>query len=706
MDELPGNSLGALPVELRDAAVEDSLDAGLRRRHGQHFTKADPADLLIALCVRDPGSTVLDPACGTGILLRRAAARLRFLEGAAGKQTGRLTGIEMDPRLARAAQAQVPAAIIINGDFLDRAPRPGSSAVRVRGPLVRNQECGPEARAPRPGSSAVRVRGPLVRRSNNAGRRPAHQARAPGYGPAHLRSAINSVDAIVGNPPYVRQELIDPARKRMAPHAGPALSGRSDLHARFWFPSLALLRPGGRLGFITSGAWLDAGYGAALRDWLAAKHRLVAIVESQVESWFDRARVRTIIAIVQRDPPDAARPARFVSLRVPLASLVPAGLSPRERLSRFDRIARAIEDGEDAGDGAAGVSIRIGLTADRHEALEPAHSTRSVRPTSPGAPGSPLVVRSVPAASLGGRTWGPLLRLPDLYFEIIARGAARMVPLSEVATVRWGIKTGDDAVFCPPRDRKLLVEERFLSPLVFTLAELDRLVVTRDQLKRCVLLVDRRLAPAGGQGEERLRAWIARAEREGSHLRPTCAARARAGRAWYELRPAPPGAILWSIMHQYRHLAPLNPESFPVNDNLLQIDPKPGVSGRLLAAILNSHVTALVKHAHGRQRNEGMLKTQAGDLKAMPILDPRTIDAEAAVGLIAAFDAIASRRIGTVPQECGRADRQALDRLVLEALGWEPSEAKAEVERLSACLRGLYASERLWEVDAVRRRRR
>jgi len=633
-------------VDERDAAVEESLDDGLRHRHGQHFTKDDPADLMIALCVRHPMAAVLDPACGTVALLLRAATRLAFLRGAAGMGSGHLTGIEVDPRLARAAQARVPGATIINDDFLDHG-------LGVNG--------GPEARAPSPGSSAVRVRGPLVRKSNAVS----------GTAPALPRD----FDAIVGNPPYVRQELIDPARKRMAPPAGPALSGRSDLHARFWSPSLALLRPGGRLGFITSGAWLDAGYGAALRDWLTTSHRLVAMVESSVESWFDRARVRTVIAIVQRDPPDASRPARFVSLRVPLATLVPAGLPLEERLARFDRMARAIESGADAGDA--------------------------------------LGVRGVPSLALGGRTWGPLLRLPELYFAIAARGASRLVPLSEVATVRWGIKTGDDAVFCPPRDREPPVEERFLSPLVFTLMELDRLVVTRDQLRRNVLLVERGRENAAGREDAAsredaagLRAWIARAERDGAHLRPTCAARARAGRAWYELRPAPSGAILWSIMHQYRHLAPINPEGFPVNDNLLQIDPKPGISTRLLAAILNSHVTALIKHAHGRQRNEGMLKTQAGDLRGMPILDPRAIGADEAGALVAAFDAIASRRIGTVPQECGRADRRALDRLVLEALGWTSREAEAEAGRLSSCLTDLYAGERLWEVDAVRRRRK
>jgi len=616
--------------ERRDAGIERGIGPETRRARGQHFTRDNPADLMAALCIRMPGATVLDPACGTGALLRRAAARLRFLGGG-----GRIAGVELDPRIASAARGAVPGAEIVTGDFLGRD------------------------------------------------------------GPALPRR----VDAVLGNPPYVRHERIGAQAKAALPAAPFTVSRRSDLHVHFWPRALARLRPGGRLGFLTSATWIDAAYGAPLRRWLMENFHVVAIVEPQSESWFDDARIRTLIVIVEKPggerAPSGARaakagegkhsamdrgaprsPTRFVRLDVPLSRIVPDELDPEERLARFDSLARGIERGtlpEETG------SIRDVSTC------------AGIVPETGGAG----------ASTARAHAWGALLRLPAIHFEILDRGGDRMVPLGEVATVRWGIKSGDDRVFFRHRDAPPPVEPRWLAPAVFSLMDLDRLVVTQDQLPRRVILVD------GPAASPRLRAWIAAAERDrGSHQRPTCAARARAGRAWYELRPRPAGSILWSIMQQYRHLVPCNPQRFPVNDNLLQIDPRDGVPAALLAALLNSHVVALLKHGWGRRRNEGMLKTQAFDVRALPIPDPRRIPRARAAAIIAAFERIGGRSIGRVAEECVRADRRALDRLVLRGCGFKAGEVDGVLDRLASALQALHAGERALELDSVRRRRK
>ena len=54
-----------------------------RHRFGQHFTGDDPVDLINAFCIRGPGDTVLDPACGSGSFLVRAYYRKRHLGAAA-----------------------------------------------------------------------------------------------------------------------------------------------------------------------------------------------------------------------------------------------------------------------------------------------------------------------------------------------------------------------------------------------------------------------------------------------------------------------------------------------------------------------------------------------------------------------------------------------------------------------------------------------
>lgn len=596
--------------------IERALDPSARRRLGQHFTPPGVADLVAAFCLRDARDTVLDPACGTGAFLMRARARLKHLGG----DGSGVLGVELDPDLAAAARSNLGDAEsrrILTGDFLGR---------------------------------------------NEAWR----CALVPDGG----------LDAIVGNPPYVRQELIDCEKEAAIDDGGPRLSRRADLHARFWPRALSLLRPGGRLGLVTSGTWLDAEFGGPLRDWIAEQFTVVAVLESEREAWFDDARVRAVATIVEKRAPRPGDRVRFVRLTRTLREMTPANPEPSRWLERLAEFARAVERGEPIPMGAARL-------------------------------------RSVPAGDLRGVRWGPLLRQPDLHFELLARAGERLVPLEDLAEVRWGIKTGDDRFFwCAPGSDE--VESEFLAPAVFRLTDLDQLIVTKERIPRRLVLIDLSRRPAPPLEGTRLLDRIRRAERErGSHLRPTCAARERAsggpgipGRRWFELRPGPPGEILWSIMHQYRHLVPLNPHGILANDNLLLLRCREGVDPRLLAALLNSHLVALVKHAHGRQRNEGMLKTQAFDLRGMPVPDPRRIPRATADELLAAFGAIAARPIGKVADECRRADRQRLDRAALRAAGLGPGEADATADRLSACLIGMHAKERAWEVDATSRRRK
>ena len=49
----------------------------------------------------------------------------------------------------------------------------------------------------------------------------------------------------------------------------------------------------------------------------------------------------------------------------------------------------------------------------------------------------------------GGGKWGKYLRAPDLYFRIMERYGKRFVPLGEIATIRFGVKSGCDAFFMP-----------------------------------------------------------------------------------------------------------------------------------------------------------------------------------------------------------------------------------------------------------------
>jgi adenine-specific DNA-methyltransferase len=80
--------------------------------------------------------------------------------------------------------------------------------------------------------------------------------------------------AFVGNPPYVRHHGLAPAIKRyaktLAREAGLSASGLSGLHAWFFVATYLRHAARGDIGaFVTSAQWLDAGYGAVVRDLLS-----------------------------------------------------------------------------------------------------------------------------------------------------------------------------------------------------------------------------------------------------------------------------------------------------------------------------------------------------------------------------------------------------------------------------------------------------
>ena len=76
--------------------------------------------------------------------------------------------------------------------------------------------------------------------------------------------ADGGFDAVIGNPPYVRQEWISADKPYLKEHYK-AFDGVADLYVYFYELGLNVLKPGGRLGFIATNKWMKAGYGEALR---------------------------------------------------------------------------------------------------------------------------------------------------------------------------------------------------------------------------------------------------------------------------------------------------------------------------------------------------------------------------------------------------------------------------------------------------------
>ena len=110
-------------------------------------------------------------------------------------------------------------------------------------------------------------------------------------------------DIVIGNPPYVRQELIRPIKpilKRLFPEV---YAGKADLYVYFYKRGTELLRAGGGLIYISSNSFLRAGFSRKLRKFFTDKvyfHRLLDFGSVPVF----KAGVDTCIFLYENKAPD------------------------------------------------------------------------------------------------------------------------------------------------------------------------------------------------------------------------------------------------------------------------------------------------------------------------------------------------------------------------------------------------------------------
>jgi len=90
--------------------------------------------------------------------------------------------------------------------------------------------------------------------------------------------AEGGFDVVLGNPPYVRMEFL----KTLKPYLEKryeVVSDRADLYCYFYERGLRLLKPGGRLGYISSNTFFKTGSGRPLRQYLLREATLESVVD-------------------------------------------------------------------------------------------------------------------------------------------------------------------------------------------------------------------------------------------------------------------------------------------------------------------------------------------------------------------------------------------------------------------------------------------
>ncbi len=110
--------------------------------------------------------------------------------------------------------------------------------------------------------------------------------------------ATGGFDVVVGNPPYVRQELLSPYKSYLESNYK-VFAGTTDLFAYFYEKSLNILKPNGLMAFISNTFTKTTGSGEVLRDYLANNAELVQFIDFGTLVVFEGATTYPVILVLR-----------------------------------------------------------------------------------------------------------------------------------------------------------------------------------------------------------------------------------------------------------------------------------------------------------------------------------------------------------------------------------------------------------------------
>jgi len=673
-----------IPYDVIGGIFERLVDQTERHYMGQFFTPVPVVDLILGFCQRDAGAVGLDPGCGSGTFLVRMYYRYKYLDAEVGHEQllERIWGIDIARFPAHLSTINLAIRdlsshenypIVIAEDFFDVEGTGSSVTIGLRQeslPLGFEEE-------------TKQLSADIIRRE------------------------VPPMNFVVGNPPYTRHEELheeifgEDYKQKLEDclgrdFPGLSVSKQAGIYAYFIPHGLRFLQNGGdRLGYVTLSSWLDANFGEGLKELLLTTTKIIAIVESRVERWFETTQMLPLILIVERvqsPQPLNEQQVKFVRLTKPLSQVIPLPTEGNETANirhwqKVDELTEAIEQAEQQ-DGEVFALQNTQLTE-----VQDDPQVKYVRTNG-------WETLCVPQSSLrSSEKWGKYLRAPIGYFKALGTHPDLIVPLGEgdnpPAFVTRGITTGAQAFFClenagNPFDVERIPDEymlrdpagrvrfrlpvRFVYPGVTKIKPYRTLSIQRaeDLIFSCPLEREQLEQEFPG-----VLAYVEWGESQGYHETATCRDRANS-HLWYDLgirqnRELVMPGLIWDAYRVH-----YNQASAIATD--CQAELCVSAYPKALCAILNSTFTALCVEFSGRyiENRDRTLSNQLKimDIKSIRVIDPRRIDDSIVRELEEAFDNLCHREVLPAWDEVAQDDRRRLDDIVFkDILGLSDDEA-------------------------------
>ncbi len=658
-DKLRHWSFELMPLDVIGAVFERLIPADARRSLGQYFTPNNLVDLIVSFCVRNGEDYVMDPTCGTGTFLIRSYHKLRNLKSRRHhKLLKQVWGFDI-----AGFPAELATINLFRQDFADYSNFP-----RVLSKDFFDVRPGAIFEFPPPKKTA------------KAGER--------------IRVNIPKFDVLVGNFPFIRQELIEKASKGYKKKLEevlvdgwgkeyPAifkdggqirLSGQADIYAYLFFHAAAHLKDGGRMGFVTSNSWLDVAYGYEMQRFFLSKFKIVAICESRCEPWFEQSAVNTVFTILERSEDQEANKnnlVRFVKLKKPLAELFPqdALIDAQARWIGLDKFLEKIETSEFFKGSGCKIYSRISEEYVRQPKII-SYEDEEVR------------IRMIRQEDLrdeveaAGQTvkWGQYLRGPDIYFEMLEGCAHKFIPLGKgrqrIGEIYRGFTTGVNRFFYLTKDdiKRWGLESEFVRLVVRSPKECERITLAKKDLKHYVFLCRKARKKLTGTNALKYIKWGERQRTSKGEY--WCKVSTVKGRSlWYGLPEIQLGAILLQKITGQNLRCIVNSCRVEVDCNFYEINCEDESLAYGLSVYLNSGISFLQRELIGRiNLGDGALKTEGIDWER--ILVPKKeflLKLKKDAGK--AFEKLCRRTIKDIKTEAKRKDRMEFEKAVLKSLG-------------------------------------
>lgn len=419
----------SLDYDIIGTILEDMIWRERRHLLGQFFTRPEVVDLILAFSLMKTG-LILDPCVGSGTFLVRAYQRIRYLNPSLphSEIVKLLFGLDVDKNVAMLAAIN----IYIRDPLTTAIAKPQISRIDFFSDKVKPCEKIPSL-------------------PNKDGK-----SEGPGF-----EFELPIFQTIIANPPYTRQEemerafysanyktrLVDNSIKPVVLFEDKKLSEswstKASIYSYFMVKSAnEFLDEHGRLGFITSNSWLDSSFGVPLKEYFLQRFKIIAVIESSKERWFEDADINTTILVIEKIPEKEMRDTakhnvRFVLLREPLSSLngrSPSGFDNTEMRNYWSDLDKTVSNIENAK--AAENQLEY-----NGKVLDFAVNDKKMR-----------VIAIEQVQLKANEKWSVFLRAPNIWFQVFEKKKNWFVGLKESGLyhIRRGFTTNANELYYLP----------------------------------------------------------------------------------------------------------------------------------------------------------------------------------------------------------------------------------------------------------------